>query len=188
LVFLLLLSACKSTNIPSQPGGFFSLDETEDAGNQVKEANEMLKLIKQRFKDNESRLEELQTALKGKDADKVKEIAGEFVTQINAGTEVGEQAISKLRDAQAKNVNEDFREYLSLKIQALEKYVQAFEERRQVAIFLREKYDPKNDAQRKIFKDEFDKREIKFKQIIQEAREISEQANKLARDSLNRKS
>ncbi len=163
------------------------MDETVEAGNQVKESNEMLKLIKQRFKDNENRLGELQTALKGKDPDKVRAISDELVTQINAGTEIGEESINKLRIAQEKNINEDYKEYLSLKIQALEKYVQAFEERRQVAIFLRDKYDPKSDAQRKIFKDEFERREEKFKVIMQEARQVSEQANKLARDSLNRK-
>ena len=182
------MAACPGKNNSSQTSSIFTLDETEEAGIQVKESNEMLKLIKQRFRDNEVRLEELQTALKGKNSDKVKAISDELVTQINAGTEVGEEAINKLRIAQEKNINEDYKEYLSLKIQALEKYVQAFEERRQVAIFLRDKYDPKSDVQRKIFKDEFERREEKFKGIIQEARQISEQANKLARESLNRKS
>lgn len=187
LAFSLLLAACPDKNNTSQTSSIFSLDETVEAGNQVKESNEMLKLIKQRFKDNENRLGELQTALKGKDPDKVRAISDELVTQINAGTEIGEESINKLRIAQEKNINEDYKEYLSLKIQALEKYVQAFEERRQVAIFLRDKYDPKSDAQRKIFKDEFERREEKFKVIMQEARQVSEQANKLARDSLNRK-
>jgi hypothetical protein len=188
LAFSLLLSACPGKNTPSQPGGIFTLDETEEAGNQVREANEMLKLIKQRFKDNEDRLEELQTALKGKNPDKVRSISDELVTQINAGTEVGEEAINKLRIAQEKNINEDFKEYLRLKIEALEKYVQAFEERRQAAILLRDGYDPKNAAKRDQVIAAFKEREDKFKTIVEDARKISEEANKLARDSLNRKS
>jgi hypothetical protein len=188
LAFSLVFAACAKKNTPSQTGGIFTLDETADAGNVVREANDQLKQIKQRFKDNEPRLEELQTALKEKNADKVRSISDQLVTEINAGTEAGEEAINKLRTAQEKNINEDYKQYLSLKIMALEKYVEAFEERRQVAIFLRQNYDPKNEAQRKIFKDEFEKREEKFREIMEEARQSSEEANQLAKDSLNRKS
>ncbi len=188
LALSLFLAACSGKNNSSQTSGVFSLDETEAAGNEVKEANEMLKLIKQRFKDNENRLQDLQTALKGKNPEKVKELSDQLITEINAGTEVGEAAINKLRIAQQKNINEDYKEYLDLKIQALERYVQAFEERRQAAILLRDGYDPKNAAKRDQILAAFKQREDKFKEIVQDAREISEQANKLARDSLNRKS
>jgi hypothetical protein len=188
LSFSLLFSACPKTNNSSQTGGILSFDETEAAGNEVKEANDQLKLIKQRFKDNENRLDELQAAMKGKNPEKVREIADELVTQINAGTEVGEDAINKLRVAQEKNINEDYKEYLGLKIQALERYVEAFEERRQAAILLRDGYDPKNAAKREQVIAAFKEREDKFKEIVQSARELSEEANRLARESLNRKS
>ncbi|HVE55299.1 MAG TPA: hypothetical protein VNB22_00620, partial [Pyrinomonadaceae bacterium] len=123
LAFPLMFAACQKKNTPSQTGGIFTLDETEDAGNTVREANDQLKKIKQRFKDNEPRLEELQTALKEKNSEKVRSISDQLVTEINAGTEVGEEAINKLRTAQEKNINEDYKQYLSLKIMALEKYV-----------------------------------------------------------------
>lgn len=188
LALSLILAACPGKNNSSQTGSILSFDETPEAGNIVRQANDQLKQIKQRFKDNELRLDDLQAALKEKNAEKVRSISDQLVTEINAGTQIGEESINKLRTAREKNINDDFREYLGLKIQALEKYVEAFEERRQVAIFLREKYDPKSDAQRKIFKDEFDKREEKFKEIMQEARQVSEEANRLAKESLNRKS
>jgi uncharacterized protein YpuA (DUF1002 family) len=188
LAFSLMFSACPKKNNSLQTGGILTFDETDKAGNEVKEANEMLKLIKQRFKENENRLEELQAAMKGKNPEKVREIADELVTQINAGTEVGEEAINKLRIAQEKNINEDYKEYLSLKIQALERYVEAFEERRQAAILLRDGYDPKNAAKRGLVIGAFTERENKFKEIVQSARELSEEANRLARESLNRKS
>ncbi|MEP6902551.1 MAG: hypothetical protein ABJA66_12420 [Actinomycetota bacterium] len=186
--FSLLLASCPGKKTPSQPGGIFTMDETEEAGNQVREANDLLKLIKQRFKDNEDRIQELQAAMKGKNSDTVKKISDQLVTEINAGTEVGEAAINKLRIAQEKNINEDFKEYLRLKIEALEKYVQAFEERRQAAILLRDGYDPKNAAKRDQVIAAFKQREDKFKEIVEDARKISEEANRLARDSLNRKS
>lgn len=189
LAFALIAAACPGKSSQQQSGGgILSFDETADAANIVKESNDILKQIKQKFKENEPRLEELQNALKEKNPEKVRAIADQLVTEINAGTEAAGEAITKLRTAKDKNINDDYREYLDLKILALEKYVEAFEERRQVAIFLRDKYDPKNDAQRKMFKDEYDRREEKFKQIMQEARQLSEQANNLARESLNRKS
>lgn len=164
------------------------MDETADAGNVVRESNDILKQIKQRFKDNEPRLQELQNALKEKNSEKVKSISDQLVTEINSGTEAGEEAINKLRTAKDKNINEDYREYLDLKIMALEKYVEAFEERRKAAILLRDGYDPKNAAIRNQVISAFKEREEKFREIMEDARKSSEEANQLAKDSLNRKS
>jgi hypothetical protein len=165
-----------------------SFDETAEAGETVRESNEILKQIKKRFKDNEPKLQELQEAMKGKNTEKVKTISEELITEINLGTEAGQEAINKLRIAQDKNINDDYKEYLLLKIQALEKYVEAFDERRKAAILLREGYDPKNASQRQQVITAFKEREEKFKEIMEEARKSSEQANELARESLNRKS
>lgn len=189
LWLIFFVAACPSKNNSSQSGGsILSFDETSDAGETVREANNILKQIKQRFKDNEPRLEELQTALKEKNAEKVRSVSDQLITEINAGTEAGEEAINKLRVAKDKNINNDYREYLDLKILALEKYVEAFEERRQAAILLRDGYDPKNAARRDQVIGAFKQREERFKEIMEAARISSEQANQLAKESLNRKS
>jgi hypothetical protein len=189
LWLIFFAAACPSKDkTSSQTGGIFSTDETADAGETVREANDILKQIKQRFKDNEPRLQELQTALKEKNADKVHSICDQLVTEINAGTEAGEEAITKLRAAKDKNINQDYKDYLDFKIIALEKYIEAFEERRQAAILLRDGYDPKNAAKRDQVVAAFKEREEKFKEIMEEARVSSEQANQLAKESLNRKS
>lgn len=189
LAFSLFFAACSEKNNSKQSsGGIFTLDETAEAGETVKEANAILKQIKQRFNDNEPRLVELQAALKEQNPEKVRAITGQLIDEINAGTEAGEAAINKLRLAQEKNINDDYREYLSLKIQALERYVAAFEERRQAAILLKEGYTPKNDAKRREVIGAFNQREEKFKEIMDDARKISDDANDLAQESLNRKS
>ncbi len=185
LWLILYGAACTGKNNSSQTSSFF--DETEEAGKLVLEANDVLKQIKKRLNDNEDRLDELQTALKGKDVDKVKAIAEELVVQINAGIEAGKEAINKLSDARKKNINDDYKNYLDLKIQGLERYILAFEERRQAAIVLRNGYDPNNDAQRGQVIAAFKEKDLKFKQIMEEAHQLSDEANKLARDSLNRK-
>ena len=188
LLLIFASSACQSSSNQPKTGGILSFDETADAGNIVKEANDELKQIKERFNNNEPRLDELQNALKTKNADKVREISDQLATEIYAGTDAGQDAIRKLRTAQGKNINEDYREYLGLKIAALEKYVEAFEERRQAAFLLRDGFDPKNAAKREQVVAAFKQREDKFKQIIEDARKSSEEANKLAKESLNRKS
>jgi len=188
LWLIFFAAACPSKDNSQQSGGIFSTDETAAAGEIVREANDILKQIKQRFKDNEPRLDELQNALKEKNADKVRSISDQLVTEINAGTEAGEEAINKLRAAKDKNINDVYKEYLDLKILALEKYVEAFEERRQAAILLRDGYDPKTAAKRDQVVAAFKEREDKFKQIIGDAQKLSEQANQLARESFNRKS
>lgn len=190
-VFLWLvfsLTACQSSTTQSGGGGILSFDETADAGETVREANNILREIKQRFKDNEPKLEELQNALKEKNSDKVRAVSEELITQINIGTEAGKEAINKLRVAQEKNINEDYKEYLLLKTQALEKYVEAFEERRQAAILLRDGYDPKSAAKRDQVTAAFKEREEKFKEIMENARKSSEEANELAKESMRRKS
>src|SRR5215207_8069530 len=95
LTFSIALAACSGRNNSQQTGGILSFDETAEAGEAVREANDILKQIKQRFKDNERRLDELQAALKEKNSDKVREISDQLVTEINAGTEAGEEAIIK---------------------------------------------------------------------------------------------
>ncbi len=191
LWLVLFVAACGNQNGSSQTGGgssILSFDETKEAGDIVKESNEILKQIKKRFKDNEPKLQALQEAMKGKDTAKVKTLIEELITEINLGTEAGQEAINKLRIAQDKNINEDYKEYLLLKTQALEKYIEAFDERRKAAILLREGYDPKNAAQRQQVIAAFKEREEKFKEIMEDARKSSEQANQLAQESLNRKS
>lgn len=191
LCLIFLVAACSKNNSSPTTGGgssILSFDETKEAGDTVKEANEILKQIKKRFKDNDPKLQELQEAMKGKDTEKVRKLTEELITEINLGTEAGQEAINKLRVAQDKNINEDYKEYLLLKTQALEKYVEAFDERRKAAILLREGYDPKNVAQRQQVIAAFKEREEKFKEIMEDARKSSEQANQLAQESLNRKS
>ncbi len=185
LWLIFFVAACSGKNNSSQTSSFF--DETEEAGKIVLEANDLLKQVKQRLNDNEDRRDELKASLKGKDVDKVKTIANELITQINAGTEVGKEAINKLSDARKKNINDDYKNYLDLKIQALERYIMAFEELSQAAIILRNGYDPNNDAQRRQVIAASKEKDLKFKQIMEEAHELSDEATKLAQDSLNRK-
>jgi hypothetical protein len=186
LIFALLFSACPGGKDDSSTS-IFSFDQTEEAYNKVAEANEQLKEIKKLFKDNEGRQEDLKTALSNKEAAKVKEISDELVYQINNGTRLGEEAIAKIEKVQEMNVNGDFKTYLTLKAQSLRKYVEAYEKRRQLAILLRDSYDPKDAKQRDRVVEEFKKSDEIFKQIITEAQESSDKANAFAKEILSKR-
>jgi len=183
LVFPILFLSCAEKD--NSDGGIFAFDQTQEAANRVQEANFKLQEIKRLFNTNEDRLEELKTAMNNKDEKKVKEISEELVYQINKGTKLGDEAIEKIEEAQGLNTNDDFKNYLGLKTQSLRKYIEAFEERRNLARLLNERYDPKNVAQRDFVMEEFKKREEKFKEIMEEGRKRSEDANALAIESLS---
>ena len=188
-----LLTIALSLFLCACPGGsnrggtdIFQADETQEAAALVSEANVELRKIKQLFNEGSQGLSELEQAMRDRDEARVRAIADGFVTQINKGSEMGEKAIEKIRQAEQLNINEEFREYLSLKSAALSKYIQAFEERRQAAIILRDGYDPKNAAKRDQVVGEFKAREEKFKTIMEEARQLSEDANVLAKESMRK--
>lgn len=183
LILAVTLAACGGK--PNE--SIFSRDETAEAANFVDSANRKLKLIKKRFKDNEPRYDDLKAALKSKDEAKVRAISNEFVDQISAGTQEGNEAIDLLKQARDMNVNADFRQYLDLKIASLEKYVEAFEQRRQAAQLLAEGYDPKDASKRDRVIAEFKQKEEKFNEIIEEGRQSSQDANDLAKESLKKK-
>lgn len=170
-------------------GGLLQTDETSAAGDIIDLVNRnKMRPIKERFRESEPKLEELQNALKTKDVTKVKSISGELVDAIDGGIDLGREAISDIRKAQDLNINDDYKRYLQLKIEALEMYIEAFEERKKAAKILRDGYDPKNAAIREKALEEFRNYDEKFKEIMEKARIVSDEANLLAKESLNRAS
>ena len=187
IVFLIIVSVAACGGGKKSSESFFAVDETKEATDLVDAANKKLKLIKKRFKDNEPRYEQLKSALKAKDETKVRELSNQFVDQITAGTDEGNEAIETLRKAKNMNINADFRQYLDMKIVSLEKYVEAFEHRRKAAQILGEGYDPKDVMKRDRVLAEFKQEEEKFNEIIEEGRQSSQDANDIAKESLKKK-
>lgn len=184
---VLLSAACRSS--ARTDGGFDILgpaDETSDAGRLVEEANADLTKIKVLYKENEGKREELKKALEANDAVQVKKIADDVVFLINDGAGFGKSAIDKLSQAQDLNANDDYKEYLRLKEEALKRQLEAFENYRQAARSLRDNYDPKNVQLREKVKEEFKTRSENYQKIMEKAREFSKQANELAKESLKK--
>ena len=178
--------SCKRTSTPGGVSILGPADETADAGKVVADANEDLKKIKVLYDDNIGKREELKKALETNDADKVKKLADDIVYLINDGTTAGNSAVEKLQQAQEMQINDDYREYLSLKEGSIKKELEAFNNYREAARTLRDNYDPKNASIRDKVKEEFKKRSDKFQEIMESARVDSSKANELAKDALKK--
>jgi len=184
LICLLILSSACKENESSEISDILNFtDETTAAAELVSQANADLNKIKIMYKKNEDQLEELKTAMSSQDVEKVKKITDDLVYILNDGMKLGKDAIEKIEKAEEMNINADFKEYLRLKAESLQKQLDAFEHRRQAARLLRDGFganDPKMIERGKL---EFKQNEETFQKTMEEARNISKKANELAKES-----
>jgi hypothetical protein len=183
---LTLAAACGNSG---SGGGFEILgpaDETPEAGKIVQEANADLKKIKLLYEENEGMRQELKNALESNNSEEVKKISGDVVQLINEGFDSGKAAVDKIQQAGDMKINDDYKEYLRLKESALLEQMKAFEEYRQAARSLRQNYDPKNMALRDKVKADFTTRSENYQKIMEKARDYSNQANELYKETLKK--
>ncbi len=178
-----LFSSCENGNSAESSDTLFFSDDTTAAAQLITDANEDLNKIKIIYKDNEAKREELKDAMKNNESEKVRKISDDLVYLINDGMRLGKSAIDKISEAREMNINSDFKEYLRLKEESLQKQMDAFENYRQAAIFLRDGYDPKDEKQRENVKSKFATFDENFHKIMESAQEYSKQANDLAKES-----
>ena len=183
LAFLFIFSACQKNETSESFDVLSFSDDTTAAAELVSQANEDLNKIKVMYKKNEVHREELIAAMGAKDTEKVKKITDDLVYVINDGMRLGEEAVEKIGKAQEMNISQDFKEYLGLKEESLEKQLEAFENLRQAVRILRDGFgtnDPKQIEQgQKVFKE----KDENFVKTMAEAKEISKKANELAKES-----
>jgi len=181
-----LIYSCKSSGRASGIDILGPSDQIAEAAQLVAEANVELKKIKVLYEKNEDKRSEIKKALEGNDAATVKRISDDVVYIINDGFDSGKAAVDKISQAQEMEINDDYREYLRLKEEALRKQMEAFEHYRQAARILRDNYDPNNTAQREKVKEEFKNRSENYAALMEKARDYSNQANELAKDAMQR--
>jgi hypothetical protein len=182
-VLVTAFTSCKKTeNSASQPGVFDFGNQTSEAVSLVNEANIKLKAAKELYKKSQEQQLYLKTAMSEKDVDKVKKLADDFVTQLNEGMNLGDEAVKKVAEASEKQTNPKYQEYLGLKEQSLRKYLVAFEFRRKLAIRLRDVFTVSKDKNLiEKAKDELKVMESNFQINIDEAQKLSRDANDLAK-------
>lgn len=184
LILLLFISLTFGACSKSEESSIFTIsDDTDEAVKLIDSANQDLKAIKKLYKANENRVEDLKIAMKDKNVEEAKKIANDAVYAINDGMALGIKAVEKIDKAKNLNINSKFKDYLDLKEKSLRKLMEAFELRRQIALALRNGYDPENTAQRDVVMAEFKEKDEKFKELEKEALEASRNANQLAKDA-----
>lgn len=184
LILILFALGCGGGN--GKDDGFDPLgfsDQTAEAVELAKKANEDLKEIRQIQRANRGKFEQLVQAMSDRDTPKVQKILDELIDAVGDGVALGETAIVRIDEATEKKTNDKFNEYLRLKQEALRKQIDAFKFRLGVAKTLREKFGTENQAEIETAKQDFLRQEENFKKLWEAAEELNDRATRLAREN-----
>lgn len=176
-------SACGKTETAEGFDTLIFSDDTTAAAELVQSANEDLNKIKVMYKKNEVQREELIAAINEKNIEKVKTITDDLVNAINEGTILGESAVKKIGEAERMDINPEFKEYLGLKEESLQKQLEAFENRRQAARILRDSFGTADPSAVEKAIISFKEKEATCLQILETSKEINKKANDYAKRS-----
>ncbi len=187
LAISLMLIGCGGGSSKSGGIDILNSDDTQAAVALINEANTELRKVKTIYRENMGKTEELKSAMGNKEVQKVKEIAGNLVTQIDEGLTLGESAYQKVEKAKEMNINPTYNEYLDLKAKAIRKQLDAFEYRKQAAQFLRDSFGGTDPKIVETIKLKFKEVEENFQKRMDEAKELSVQAIDLAKQSSQQK-
>lgn len=190
ILVLLIFPACRKSETSSSDSDSLQIlggsEQTQEAIDLITEANADLQKVKDIYRANENGVQILTEALGQKDTKKIKDVADDLVYKINDGMLLGEAAIKKIEKVQTLNVNDTFKQYLQLKESSLRKQLDAFEIRRQAGIQLRDAYGADDKMKIKIAIADLKEKEENFKLTMAKARELSIEANQLAKESMQK--
>jgi hypothetical protein len=154
-----------------------------EANKLVQDANSELKSVDQIAEDAETNVDALDKADKDGNSKEVKRLLDELMKSIDEGLKHGEVAADKLDKASKMNVDDKYKEYLSLKSQSLRKQIEAFKERKEAARIMRDNYDNPDKTAMQKAKDDFKKKNANFKKLLGEAKDLSRKADDVARQN-----
>jgi hypothetical protein len=178
LVLLLLGALTISCSALKKLSGGSGIDE---ANKLVRSANEDLKEISkiaQSNKDQESRINKL---LNSNDLPGAKQAMDDTVKAIDNGLERGKSAADKFEQASKLDVDQVYKDYLSLKTQSLRKTVEAFESLKKAITILRDNIGGTDKAALKKAQNDAVASGEKFDQLIAEAVKLDREADDIAR-------
>jgi hypothetical protein len=181
--------SCRSTESENDnDSAFFDFtSDTEKAVALVREVNAEMLRIKILYNENQNALKELKEASQNRNSERVKTISKSLVDVINDGFVIADSAKSKLEDAQKLDIHPDYKEYLRLKEESLEKQIEAFQYLYDAARLLSDTAGSENKEQTEKARFVFKEKEENFQRTMEEAKKISLQADDLAKESLRRK-
>ena len=178
LAVVLLASMVLACSALKKLGGNSGLDE---ANKLVQSANEDLKEISkiaQSNKDQESRINKL---LNSNDFNGAKQAMEDTVKAIDTGLERGRSAADKFDKASKLDIDQVYRDYLSLKSQSVRKTVEAFEELKKAINILHDAIGGTDKAALKKAQTDAVAAGENFDRLIAEALKLERDADDIAR-------
>jgi hypothetical protein len=154
-----------------------------EANKLVQEANNELKEVDKIAEENETKVDALNKADDNNNSAEVKRLLDELMKAIDDGLKHGETAADKIEKASKMDVDDKYKEYLSLKSQSLRKQVEAFKERKEAAKIMRDNYDNSDKTAMQKAKDDFKKKNSNYKKLLGEAKDLSRKAEDIARQN-----
>ena len=179
LALVLLASLALACGALKNLGG----NSLAEANKLVQDANNELKAIDRIIEDNDEKESALSKAEKSGDAAEVRRVLDDIIKAIDDGLKHGEVAADKLDKASKMNVDDKYKEYLSLKSQSLRKQVEAFKELKDAAKIERDNYDNPDKAAEQKAKDDFRKKNANYKKLLGDAKDLSRKADDIARQN-----
>lgn len=192
LTCLILLSAfvfsCRSDAVETDDNAslFDFSSDTEKAVELVGSANDELMRIKILYNENQNTLKDLKEASQNRDSEKVKLISKTLLDTITTGFVFADSAKSKIEEAEDLNIHQDYKDYLGLKKQSLEKQVEAFQFLYEAVSLLSDTAGEQDKDQAEKARFVFKEKEENFQARMEEAKKISAQADNLAKESMQR--
>jgi chromosome segregation ATPase len=158
-------------------------NDLDQANKLVSEANDELKKVKKIQDDSEAKIKELKSALDAKSVDGVRAALGDLIKMIDDGLGYGRTAADKVEEASKLKVDDIFKKYLDLKAQSFRTQIEAFEARKKAAQIFRDAYGSNDSARIEKAKEDFNKENEKYKRLLDQARDLSDEADKLQREN-----
>lgn len=163
-----------------------STADREKAFKLIEDANDKIKSIKKLYLYNNSKVKDVEAALKAGDLKKVRLLTDELSVAIDQGYLFAVDIMDKIEQAQNLDINPTWKRYLSLKQESLELEIKAFDYRKNSAELFRDKIGSEDEATLKLARDTFKKNEEGFKKYMSEAEKVSKEADDLRRSTLRK--
>jgi len=175
-----VLANCKTEKRTADTIEVFDADDTAEASKLILDANDNLKRIRSLYHNSQAKYKEFRKALEDRDSEKVSKLSEELSLIINDGYILAENAKAKISEAQEKNVNSEWIEYLELKEASLDMQIKAFGFRRKSADLFGKEFGGDNKSQLEMAKRKFMQNEESFNKYMVEAKKKNKEANDLA--------
>jgi DNA replicative helicase MCM subunit Mcm2 (Cdc46/Mcm family) len=156
-------------------------DQTDEANKLVQTTNKDLEAIDRIINENKDKELQLTRALNADDIEGAKRILDDSIKAIDSGLEYGQSAADSSERASMMKIDEKFKDYLSLKSQAIRKRVDAFKSLRDAAVILRNNLGSTDAEASRKAREDYLAALNNYKTLVADAKTLDREADDIAR-------